>query len=256
MSVHLYLSLLPEALVGSMLPPREYGRHLALGPGKRIRSQAVFFEVDRDEAAKYIDLAQLDQRCVPHPDGSPRRSSYLSIYRVLEKLPVSALRKLWLTTRDGTSLGLERGDYQTKPGQKYRLYQEFCPVSPRVVAQLDPLEFCRSITSPGGPVHVPRIIFADFRLDGLANDPAAKSDLPYRNLGHIRFCLEELQRIENKVSKIVDRDLQSDPQLWMIENGFFVGDQNELAHFPLPPEDDLRRDHYDWWSSARAVEKM
>lgn len=239
-----------------MLPPSDFGRYLALGPGKRIRSQAVFFELDREETAKHIDLAQLDQRCVAHPDGSPRRSSYLAIYRVLEHLPIAALRKLWLTTRDGTSLALERGDYQAKSDRKYRLYQEFCPVSPRVVAQLEPLEFCRRITQPGGPVHVPRIVFADFRLDAMANDPGAQPDLPYQNLGHIRFCLEELQRNEGKVSKIVDRDLQRDPQLWMIENGFFVGDQNELAHFPLPSEDDLRRDHYDWWSSARAVESM
>lgn len=256
MSVHLYLSLLPEALVGSMLNPEEFGRHLALGPGKRIRSQALFFEVDRAEAGQHFDLDSLDRKCVPHPDGSPHRSSYLSIYRVLEKLPLQSLKSLHLTTRDGTTLELSRGAYEIHPGRNYRLYQEFCPVTPRVVARLEPSDFCKNITTPGQPVHVPRLVFADFRLGALAHSPHAEADLPYRNLQHIRFCLEELQKHGEKVSKIVDRDMQNDAQFWMVESGFFVGDQNDLVFFPMPLEDELRANNYNWWSSARAVGPM
>ena len=45
MTIHLYLSLIPEALVASHLPPEEYGAYLALGPKKRSHGQAVFFKL-------------------------------------------------------------------------------------------------------------------------------------------------------------------------------------------------------------------
>lgn len=43
MKRYLYLSLLPEALIASMLPPEEFGNYLAVGTKKRTRGQAIFF---------------------------------------------------------------------------------------------------------------------------------------------------------------------------------------------------------------------
>lgn len=240
-----------------MLPPAEFGRYLALGAGKRTRAQAVFFEVDREAASEQFHLAVLDQKCVPHSDGKPHRSSYVAIYRVLERLPLRALKKLYLATRDGTTIGLDpqdAGGIDSREG--FRLYQEFCPVTPLVVARLGPKEFSQSITNPENAAFVPRILFADFRLDALASDPEAKTELPYRGLDHIRFCLGELEKNSGKVSKIVDRNYQNHTRFWMIENGFFVAGNEEMLFFPMPTEEELRSRHSDWWSSAQAVEQM
>lgn len=257
MSVYLYLSSSPEALVGSMLPPEDFGRYLALGAGKRTHTQALFFEVDRDAAAEDFDLAGLDRKCIAHNDGSPHRSSYVSIYRVIERLPLRALKKLYLTTRDGTTIGLDPGDPAAfKPRQGFHLYQEFCPIMPLVVSSQSPREFSQSITNPENAVFVPRILFADFRLNELASDPRAKAELPYREINHIQFCLEELNKRPGKVSKIVVRNAPNQIQYWMIENGFFVADNEEMAFFPMPSEEELRTRNPEWWSSARAVELM
>jgi len=165
---------------------------------------------------------------------------------------VRALKTLYLTTPDGTTLGLQSGDPGTITSRDgFRLYQEFCPVKPRVVSRLAPQDFCRSITRIDRAIYVPRIIFADFRIDNLATNPQAQANLPYRHLSQIRFCLEELQRRPEKEAKIVDRDVHGDVKLWMIENGFFIGDSEDLSYFPMPAEDDLRANHYDWWSSAQ-----
>lgn len=258
MKTHLYLSILPEALVGSMLAPEEFARHLAVGSGRAMRSQALFFEVDRDEAAKYFDLARLDVKCVPYPDGTPRSTSYVAVYRVLERLPRRALKRLHLVARDGTSLALDPGNYNdpgADVGRAY-LYQELCPVSPLVVARLSPTEFAREITSPKHAVYVPRIIFNDCRLNDIDIAPRANTKLPYRQLEHILYSLEELKRRPSKISKLVDREMQHDIQFWMIESGIFVGDQDGITFYPMPDEETLRRDRFDWWSSARAVEVM
>ena len=45
MPVHLYFSLIPEALVASMLDPEEFGSYYAVGTKKKSTGQAIFFEV-------------------------------------------------------------------------------------------------------------------------------------------------------------------------------------------------------------------
>ena len=56
MSVYLYLSLIPEALIASMLPPLDFGTYLAIGTKKRTRGQAMFF------SATYIAAAETSVR--------------------------------------------------------------------------------------------------------------------------------------------------------------------------------------------------
>src|ERR1017187_1141868 len=90
MKIHLYLSLNPEALIASHLPPEEFGAYLAVGTQKFSRGQAMFFDVDPAIQSDYPPFQEIAARCLPHLDGSPRRSTYLAIYRVLEHVPVAA----------------------------------------------------------------------------------------------------------------------------------------------------------------------
>jgi hypothetical protein len=83
MKIHLYLSLNPEALIASHLAPEEFGAYLAVGTQKFSRGQAMFFEVDPELQSDYPPFQNVAARCQPHLDGSPRRSTYLAIYRVL-----------------------------------------------------------------------------------------------------------------------------------------------------------------------------
>jgi len=82
--VHLYLSLIPEALIASMLTPEEFGVYYAVGTSKKAHGQAIFFEVDADFRQDYFRIDEGIRRCVPHEDGSPKASIYISVYRVLE----------------------------------------------------------------------------------------------------------------------------------------------------------------------------
>ena len=110
MERHLYLSVMPEALVASQLPPHAFGAYYATGSRKKSRSQAMFFELDPDFRHEYFNIEAGYKRLVPHEDGSPKRSVYISIYRVLEHVPLSAIQKLYVTTRDGRTLGLDAAD--------------------------------------------------------------------------------------------------------------------------------------------------
>jgi len=39
----------------------------------------------------------------------------------------------------------------------------------------------------------------------------------------------------------------------MIKTGIFVGNQDELAYYPLPSRDELRDKYYRWWRSANLI---
>jgi len=252
MAHYLYLSMIPEALVVSMLPPTEFGTYLAVGTRKRSRGRAMFLELDPGFRCDFFPLADVEQRCVPHADGQPKRSVYLGIYRVLEHVPRHAMRDLYLVTPDGRVLKLAPEPQAPEAGPGLHLYQEICPVHPLIASTLSPTKFTRFITDPARNVSVPRICFADLQLGELAEDPVGgdRDGLPYENLDHVRDCLMELRRQPEKHTKTVDR-LQ--PQTFpyrAIESGFFIGDPDGVTYYRFPTPQELDRDHHDWWRSV------
>jgi hypothetical protein len=235
MTVHLYLSLIPEALIASMLSPEEFGNYYAVGSKKKSRGQAIFFEIDPDFKTKYFHIEEAIRRCVPHEDGSPKRSIYLSVYRVLENVPLNALGKLFLVTQDGRTL-----------------YREIAPVPPLVVSTLAPQAFYDLIVrNPTSLIKIPAVCFVELRLGQLADDPQNGNvgDLPYENIDHLRNCLLEL-RGKTIHTKMVDRLPPSVIPYRTIKNGVFVGNAERLIYYSLPPWEDLKKTDYAWWRSA------
>jgi hypothetical protein len=236
-----------------MLPPEEFGAYMATGTEKQAHGEAMFFSLKHDFQSDFFSLADLEQRCAPHPDGRPKHSLYLGIYRVLEHVPPEAIESLWLITAHGRALELKQGDVpQSSPG-KYHLYREVCPVQPVIASTLGPLDFCRFITNPRRAVYVPRICFVELSLSGLADVPVRGSaaDLPYHNIEHIRDCLAELKA---KVVKTVDRVPRQAVLFRCIKSGFFLGDQEGILYFPFPSREDLEGRYHAWWSCANDSE--
>lgn len=250
MNIFLYLSLIPEALVASHLPPDEYGSYLALGSKVRSHGQGIFFKLKDDYARSRLES---------HPgieelrNGRLRRSAYLGIHRVLEQTPLDALESLHLITNDGHVLALQPKAYEAAPGPRYHLYQEFCPITPRVVSELEPREFAEQITDTTRTVSLPALVFAELQLDRLGDDSEASGvdNLPYGGLEHLRDCLRELRAKTGKSSKLVVRHLEQDVLFRTIHRGFYVAHAGGgFRWFPMPAREELETTHYPWWRSA------
>jgi hypothetical protein len=254
MKIYLYLSLNPETLIASHLPPDEFGAYLAVGTQKHSSGQAMFFEIDPDLQSEFPPFQGIASRCLPHLDGSPRRSTYLAIYRVLEQVPVAALGRLHLATHDGRVLGLSAAPLTPTVDRCFHLYQEFCPVTPRVVSTLDPAEFCARLTDQTQPVSVPRIVFAELTLGNLATDIESPDvgNLPYSGLQHLRECLRELNRKPGKPTKVIVRNVRDDVLYRTIQGGFYAGQGRDVKYYPVPSPAELDSMHHDWWHSAQA----
>lgn len=250
MNTYYYLVATPESLIVSHLSPYEFGNYLSIGTQKQIHGQNIFFELN-PERLKKLPKDYINEKLVPYPNGEPKRSVYCSIYRVLENTPLSALKNLYLATDDGKVLELHSSEYTEIESDESHLYQQFNPVTTRVVSKLLPNEFVSFLTDTSKPVSAPKIFFAELLLNELAYDPNASiANLPYRNPDHLRECLKKLDSSRGKLTKTVLRFLQGDLNYRTIKTGFFIGEMGNYLFYPMPTVDELEAKHYSWWRSA------
>lgn len=254
MDKHLYFSLIPEALIASQLTPEEFGQYYATGYGYKSKGQALFFELDPDFRHEFFAIDAALAKCVGHDDGRPKNSVYVSTYRVLEHIPVSALGALHVTTSYGATLSLSRGAALPHSASGLHLFKEIAPVDSLVASSEGPRGFYESITvAPEKFVRFPGLFFVELELGPLAADPNAVAgrDLPYDNIHHLREALAEVSR-PGKSSKMVERVQSPEFAYRMIKvgSGFYYGNGPDLACYPMPTHDELREHHPLWWRSA------
>jgi len=251
MAIHLYMTCSrSEALIASQLEPTDFGNYMAVGTQKLTLGQLMFLDINPDLKSDYFDLARAREECVPHPDGRPKASVYVSIYRAMEHVGLPDYGTLYLVTRVGRVLGIAPQGYSgANETSETHLYQELCPVTPLIVSSLPPGAFCRFITDPQNTVHVPRIFFADLRAD---RDPAGRlaGTLPYSHPKHIESCIQDLEKGKGKKTKTVDREHSMDFFFRTVRRGFYLGDQTGAKYYPFPTPDELDDQHHAWWRSA------
>jgi hypothetical protein len=251
MSKYIYLTCNPEALVASMLPPDQFGYYLSTGTKKRNKGQAIFFEVDLDKIVTLINWESFNKRCVPKSDGTPKSSVYLSVYKVLEMIPLTALKSLYLTTDHGIVLELKKALYSTKKEipNSLHLYQELCPVTPLVASSLAPSAFLKRLTDGSIPIMLPKLMFVELKLGDLAMNAISGSaeNLPYPNIGHLRDCLEILKGEYHKQMKTVHRIFTGELLYRTIDSGFYVGSGNDLMYYPYPKMTELEKINYNFF---------
>ena len=251
MAIYIYLTSAPEALVASMLPPEGFGMYLSTGTKKLNKGQSIFFEVDLGKIEYLIDLEGLNKRCVAKEDGSPKSSVYLSVYKVLEILPLDSLKSLYLTTDNGHILELKKSTYDKSKEvfDALWLYQELCPVTPMVASGLPPSVFLKRLTDGSTPIVLPKLFFVDLKLGELATDPLRGSaeDLPYTNLGHLRDCLEILRGEYEKHMKTVQRIFSGLLLYRTIRSGFYVGAKDEMIFYRYPTMKELEDINYEFF---------
>jgi hypothetical protein len=234
-----------------MLPPEGFGYYLSTGTKKRNKGQTIFFEIDLGKIENLIDIASLNKRCVAKPDGSPKSSVYLSVYKVLEMVPLTALKSLYLTTDHGCVLELKRAVYDKSRESKndLHLYQELCPVTPLVASGLPPSVFLKRLTDGSTPIILPKLFFVELKLGELANNPLKGSaeHLPYSNIGHLRDCLEILKSEFDKHMKTVNRLFSGELLYRTIDTGFYLGGKDEIVYYPYPRVIELENINYEFF---------
>jgi hypothetical protein len=252
MTKHLYLSLIPEALIVSMLPPEEFGEYYTVGDKRKHNEQAIFIELDPEFRHPFFRIEESMARCVPHENGKPKKSVYVATYRALEHIPLTAMGTLYLVTRYGKVLPLEKSDTLPEYNQNYYLYQEVAPVSVLVASTYDPQEFYRFMThDPDNLIAFPALTYIDLKLGNLDSDPENGNigNLPYDFIPILRDALLALKN-KNIHTKMVDRTHTVEHPYRTINTGIYIGNMDGLIYYPMLSPEVLDRDYYEWWHSA------
>lgn len=145
---HLYMIVFPiNALVASQLDPAAFAQHYTIGSARHFQGKVIFAEIDIDFRNPYFRIDEYLEKTVPHDDGSPKRTKFISSYRVLEHVSFDAIKKLYLVTVNGKALELSPSEYTAEnvPGL-IRIYQEIAPVRNLIASRLDQRTFGKYIS--------------------------------------------------------------------------------------------------------------
>ncbi len=250
--MHFYLSLFPtQALIASQLDPRHFGTYMAIGKKNGSFERIIFIEIEGFFGNDF-DWNYAEEHCIAHDNGSPKNSVWLSVYRTLEYTPLSAMKSMFLVTKDGRTMEIVPAEYTPPTDTNYYVYNELSPIDPLVVSRLEPHEFASYMTNPMVKVSVPKVVFADLKtinfddLDATGNIGATYD----HNLEHFRDCINAILDNPQKMNKNVERSHSSDFSYNIINRGIYIGEGRNIVYYPMPRVDTLRQKHYDWARSA------
>ncbi len=253
--IHYYMTIFPlEALIASQLDPSQFGIYMATGSKKGTAERLIFIEL-KEEFDGPFDWAYAHKHCVHHANGDPKHSKYLSVYRVLENVPLNYLGSLYLTTIDGRVLELVRGDPPAAPNKTYYLYQELCPIQPLVVSNQKPAAFGAGLCDQTNKVSVPKIAFADCKTPDL-NDMENTGNIGTtfsRRRAHLLDCIASVSGTDAKPAKTFDRSHIASFTFQLINSGIYISGNEGIAFWAMLTVDELKRNHYDWGQSANIL---
>lgn len=251
--IYYYVVFYPiEAMIASELEPKEFGMYMARGSKKGSAERLMFAQV-KEGCSDAFDWEFAQKNCVAHDSGEPKHSLYLSIYRVIEQIPLEAYMDVYLTNQDGTTLALKAKKYQAPSEWRgYALYKEHCPVHPFIASSLKPKELADYILDDSEKkITVPAIIFSEIRsidLDEKENTGNIGSMFE-RDLEHLKDCIEEVQT-QKKVTKTIDRSFDSKFTYQIIGEGIYIAKGDGILFYPMPSLEELKAIDYDWGRSA------
>lgn len=255
---HLYAIMYPtSSLVASQLEPTEFAASYAIGSARFYRGKMLFFEVDRDFRDPYFDIEHYLALTEEHPDGRPKRTKFISSYRVLEHLRFGALRGLFAVAVSGRVLPLPRADLPEVEGHRpLRIYQMLNPSGLIYATKMSPPAFSRYVTAAGYPKGSPAVFFTEYAVDvehfsdAWDRNPFISSPIDGLHPRQLKQVLDSLALApEDAVRSVGLRSAFAESSYRQIAHGFWVGRGKEQVFFRMPSPQQLRDEHEAWLNS-------
>lgn len=257
---HLYMIVFPiNALVASQLEPDKFGEHYTMGSAKHFSGKVIFAELDINFRNDYFEIDKYLDLTVPHWDGSPKKTKFISSYKVLEHVELGAIKTLFLCTRNGKVLPIKPAEYtaHNEPGL-IRVFQEIAPLQTLVATTKDQRDFGKFITSETKSKGAPKMCFTqiDFNISNFImankNKDIFQIDLPEVNPYRFYDVINELKNKPEKTTKTISLgSLLKEISYKFLRHGFWFAAGDELKFFPMPSETELENKYFYWWKYVR-----
>ncbi|MCK5077229.1 MAG: hypothetical protein KAR38_12685 [Calditrichia bacterium] len=256
---HLYMVLYPnEALIASELSPAEFGMHYAVGSPRHFIGKTVFAEIDIDFRDEYFHIDDMLKETKSNIPGEPKKTKFISSYRVLEHMDLKAIQKLHLVTVDGQVLDIApQKEYKTEyEDDRIRIYQEICPIHLLVGANLTPPEFGNYVVNEYTSKGAPKLFFTKMNIDvkHIINENIIVSPITNINPGHLKDCFQELKNKPDKKTKTISLASSFYNMSYAkIKQGFWIVEEDNFLFFPFPSPEELEEKNYDFYRSVYKV---
>jgi hypothetical protein len=250
---HLYLTLFPtRSLVASQLEPEPFARHYQVGSTRYYEGKLIFAEVDASYRHEFFRIDAAFSELKPHEDGRPKATKTIAAYRVLEHVAASAIKRIYLSTSSGHTLGLDPAPpAEEDTSGTLRVYLEICPMNMLVLSHLTPVGFGRYIVDPDNPKGAPKLFFTQVQLDideflrRYHLNPFVGAPVPGLHPSKLRTAAMEMKAQPNKPVKGISlhTPLQELPYRRLLQ-GYWLVSATEAVHYPMPPLDDVERKNF------------
>ena len=255
---YLYLICHPnQALVASQYAPEKFARHYSAGSTRYYDGKILFAELDINFRNPYFNIEKGIEELVPHEDGRPKATKFISTYRVLEHIDFNSIKKMYMSNPDGTCYGLESAPYdKTHQPDFLRIFAELAPLKMLVLSKYDFSQYGKWITSPDNPKGAPKVLYtqvdlniADF-LDDFEVNPLMPPPLPSLHPSKLRDAITELQREKNKNTKGLSLDISFNKKSFRsVRHGFMFAAQDQELFFPMPDFSIIEKENYKFFRS-------
>jgi hypothetical protein len=257
-SNHLFEILYPNpALVASQYTPEEFSKHYRSGSTRYYEGRVIFAELDTNFRDPFFDIDTGLAGLIPHEDGKPKATKFISSYRVLEHTNFDAIKSLYLANPDGTSMKLNETEYDQSHRPGYlRIMAEITPLRMMALTNYNFSEFGKFITIPGNPKGAPKVLYTQLNLDtdiflkNFAQNPLMEP--PFQNLhpSKLRDAVLELRSNKNKHTKGLSLDVAFNSKSFkQIRHGFMFSSQGKEKYFPMPSLEEIERSNYRFFKS-------
>ncbi|MCK5145211.1 hypothetical protein KAR48_00560 [bacterium] len=252
--IYYYMTVFPnELLIASMLKPDQFGSYLATSIKTGSHEQLMFVELT-GEFGNDFDWAYARKHTVPHENGKLKNSIYLAAYRVLERIPLDKMGRLYMTTPDGRTLGLEQSPFPDAAEEApYYVYQDLCPVHPLVISSLPLKDFGDYMVSDTFKLSLPALCYCDLSVATQDSVHTGNIGPLYdHKFGHLKRCIEAVT-IRGKKTKIMERTFAGRFTYQSVKSGFAFIKRGKKIWYAMPSREVLSASHYDWARSAMII---
>jgi len=251
----LYMVLHPNtSLIASQLEPEMFARHYTTGSSRHYSGKVIFAEVNVGYRNDYFDIENILKDLKPHADGRPKATKFISSYRVLEHVDLSAIGRLYLSTEEGHCIGLERGERDSSHEEAIRIYAEIAPMHMLVMSKHTPPDFGARITAPGHTKAAPKQFYTQLNIDipeflkEFEQNPFQPSPVAALHPSTIRDAFLDLTCSPGKNSKGMALDSNLDSISYrLLKHGFTFATKGENIFYPLPSHREIEAKNLKFW---------
>lgn len=253
---HLYQVLSPNpALVASQLEPQTFAKYYTSGSTRYHSGKIVFAEIDLTFRHPFFNIADGLEALIPHKDGRPKATRFISSYRVLEHIDLSAIQRLYLTTEEGFAIALEPAAYEREHQPGYlRTFVEITPLKMLVLSRCNFPEFGHQITDPHFPKSAPKQFYTQIELDiddflkDFEERPTMQSPISGLHPAKLRDAILEMRTKPEKLGKGLSLASMFDNVSYRsIRHGFMFASQQETKFFPMPSDEEINVANPRFW---------